>query len=59
MTTTAQQEAFKSALVAGYYRDLAIYSGGTGHLRKELSSKEYSRRKKRRQLVKASRKANR
>ena len=47
------------ALQAGALYDLAIRSGGTGDSRKPLSEKERKRRKKKRQMAKASRKANR
>lgn len=59
-TQTAEQAAaFKAATIAGYYQDYAIHKGGTGHMRPELSVKEIERRKARRKMAKASRKANR
>jgi hypothetical protein len=57
--TKEQRESFKTSLVAGALRQLAVRKGATGDLRQELSDKEKAKRKARRKMVKASRKANR
>lgn len=54
-----KQSAFKTALITGALRDLAGMRGGTGELRKPLSSKERAKRNKRNKQAKMSRKANR
>jgi hypothetical protein len=53
------QAEFRRVLHAGTARDFAIMKGGTGELRKELTSKERASRKAKRKQVKASRKGNR
>jgi hypothetical protein len=59
MQTVEQREAFKTAMETGSLRNLVAAKGGTGDLRKELSSKEKAKRKNRRKVAKMSRKANR
>lgn len=54
-----QRKAFVVALIAGRLRDIAIARGGTGDKRREWTRKEYLQKKRRCQLVNASRKANR
>lgn len=61
-TTDVREEQvknFNNALVSGALRDLAIAKGGTGHLRKELSLQEQTKKKAKRKQAKMSRKANR
>jgi hypothetical protein len=57
--TDEQKKALKQATITGYFRDLAIARGGTGHQRKPLSAKEWNKRKKRDNVAKQSRKMNR
>jgi hypothetical protein len=59
MQTVEQREAFKTAMETGSLRKLVELRGGTGDLRKELSSKEKAKRKNRRKVAKMSRKVNR
>lgn len=59
MSTAEQKKAFFIAQQSGAIRDIALAKGGTGEQRKPLSAKEKSRRRKRRKMVKLSRKANR
>lgn len=57
--TEQQKKDLFIASQAGAFRDIALSRGGTGELRKPSSTKEKARRKKQKQTVKASRKANR
>lgn len=54
-----QKKQFDLARKAGMWRQLAQIKGGTGDLRKELNSKEQTKRKTKRKMVKMSRKGNR
>jgi hypothetical protein len=57
--TEEQRNNFKTALETGSLRNLVVAKGGTGDLRKELTSKEKAKRKNKRKAAKLSRKANR
>lgn len=57
--TATQIANFEKDLLLGSYMDMAIAKGGTGHLRKPLSEKEYMKRKNLKHMQKQSRKANR
>ncbi|WP_188453762.1 hypothetical protein [Virgibacillus oceani] len=54
-----QNAAFFRASHAGVVREIALNSGGTGDLRKEISSAEAKRMKRKRKLAKQSRRRNR
>lgn len=56
---TDKKEAFKTAMMTGLLGDLVKFNGGTGELRRELTQKEYNKRKKRNKIAKASRQFNR
>lgn len=57
--TEQQKKDFFIAQQAGAFKQIAQSKGGTGELRKPLSTKEKARRKSHTQMVKASKKANR
>lgn len=54
-----KQKAFAKASAMGFFSDVAAAKGGTGELRRPLTAKERDKRKKRMQMAKASRRANR
>jgi hypothetical protein len=54
-----KQQALGKAFERGFFVDLASRKGGTGEYRRPLTAKERARKKKRRQMAKASRKRNR
>lgn len=58
-TTIEQIKNFGRARMAGFFRDMAISKGGTGELRRELTPKERAKRKKRKEMAKASKRRNR
>lgn len=57
--TELQKAQFTLAQQAGMARHFAEMNGGTGELRRDISAKEYTRLKSRREMAKASRKNNR
>jgi hypothetical protein len=56
---TQRKNALRLALIAGWFRDIAIARGGTGHQRKPLTEKARNKRKARANMAKESRKQNR
>lgn len=57
--TDEQKANFKRAQQAGIVREIALNNGGTGELRSGITDEEFQRRKKRKKIALASRKANR
>lgn len=53
------KSALKIAMIAGFFRDLAVSRGGTGTKRSSISGKEAHRLKRARKQTKISRRANR
>ncbi|KHE70698.1 hypothetical protein [Halobacillus sp. BBL2006] len=54
-----KQAAFFRATQAGAVREIALNNGGTGDLRKGITQEEFDKRKKKRKIAQATRKANR
>lgn len=52
-------KAFRTAVISGTLRDLAIARGGTGDLRRPLTAKERDKRKARNKQARLSRRLNR
>ncbi len=55
----AKEQAFFRARQAGVVREIALNSGGTGDLRKEVGHKEKQKKKKRRKMARSSRRQQR
>jgi len=56
---TTKEQAFFRARQAGVAREIAMNSGGTGDLRKEVSGKEKRKKKTRRKMARSSRRQQR